>query len=264
MRFATDKGSHVALVTGASSGIGVEFARLLARRGSELVISARRRDRLEKLRHELQSAHGVPVTVIPCDLARPDGPQQLVDQVGDLGKSVTVLINNAGFGAYGPVVEQDLDEIEAMIQVNVTSLTMLARFFAADMGRRGAGFILNVASFAALQPIPRYAVYSGTKAYVIALSQALRHEARRHGVQVSTLVPGFTTTEFHLVARHRKTRMMRWTSLKPAQVARAGLDGLSRGKAIIVPGLWYKAAAMAARVMPRQVASELAAAVVKS
>jgi short-subunit dehydrogenase len=256
--------SRVALVTGASSGIGAAFARVLAERGWHLVITARRRDRLDRIRDELVDRHAIRVTTIENDLDTTDGAQHLFDEVRVIEPAVTMLINNAGFGTYGPVAAQELATIESMIQVNVTSLTTLARLYAAQMREQGSGYLLNVASFAALQPIPRYAVYSGAKAYVVAFSQALRHELQGSGVRVSVLAPGFTATEFHAVARHRKTRMMQLTTLEPRHVARAGVAGVLRGKTLIVPGWWYRSVAVTNRLLPRSVASALAAWTVKS
>ena len=254
----------VALITGASSGIGVEFARVLAARGVDLIVTARRVDRLEQLRRELESGHGVRVAVIGQDLADPDAVERLVVGVQELGLDVSILVNNAGLGYYGPVVEQDPDDVHAMLQVNVLALTRLTRMFAAQMQRRGRGYILNCSSFAALQPIPRYTIYSGAKAYVVAFSQALRHELKKTGIKVSVVCPGFTTTEFHDVARHKRTRLMRLTSLDAAHVAWAGIDGMFRGKILIVPGLWYKLNALVTRVLPRGMASALSAQMVKN
>jgi short-subunit dehydrogenase len=255
---------RAALVTGASSGIGAAFARVLAERGWNLAISARRSDRLVDLRKEITARHGVRVTAVENDLDTTAGAQRLFDEVRALEPSVSMLINNAGFGTYGLVTEQDLPMIHSMIQVNVTSLTTLTRLYAAQMRGQGGGYLLNVASFAALQPIPRYAVYSGAKAYVVAFSQALRHELRGTGVRVSVLAPGFTATEFHDVARHRKTKLMQRTTLDARCVAKAGLAGLLKGRPLIVPGWWYRTAAVANRVMPRSVASALAAWTVRS
>lgn len=254
----------VGLVTGASSGLGLEFSRLLAERGFDLVITARRRDRLERLRQELILRYGVNVRAIQNDLDDPQGAKHLYDQVHEHNSSVSLLVNNAGFGSYGSIVNQDLKTIQATIQVNVTALVTLSRLFAADMEARGHGYILNVSSFAALQPIPAYAVYSGAKAFVVAFSLALRHELHRHGVMVSVLVPGFTNTEFHAVAGHRKTKMMRLTSLDASHVARAGLAGLFRGKTVIVPGFWYKVNSLFIRLLPSRVACLMSANMVTS
>jgi short-subunit dehydrogenase len=258
-----DRMRETALITGASSGIGTEFARLLAARQFDLVITARRKDRLEDLRTNLSQQHGICVTAIENDLGTAEGAEQLYAAVQLLGRPISMLINNAGFGNYGMVSHQDLNTIRSMIQVNVTSMTMLARLFGSEMGRRGHGYILNVSSFAAIQPIPRYTVYSAAKAYVLAFSQALRYELSRKDVQVSVLVPGFTRTEFHAVAGHEKTMLMRWTSLDATHVAQAGIRGVLKGKAVIIPGFWYKANALASRILPRSAASALAAAMVK-
>jgi len=259
-----DAGKRLALVTGASSGIGTEFARLLAEQGSDLILTARRRDRLERLSAELTDRFAIDATVLENDLNTPDGPRQLFDAVTRRARPITTLVNNAGFGLYGRVVQQDLAAIESMVRVNVTALTALTRLFAAEMESAGRGAILNVASFAAAQPIPRYAVYSGTKAYVVAFSQALQHELRHSGVTVSVLLPGFTVTEFHCVAGHRRTRLMRLTSLDARHVAHAGLAGVAKGKTVIIPGVWYKACAAGGRFLPRRFASALAAMTVKS
>ena len=173
------------------------------------------------------------------------------------------MANNAGFGQYSLFTDQSLEEIASIIQVNLVSLTVLCRLFGERMSARGSGHILNVSSYGALQPIPRYTVYSGAKAYVVAFSQALQHEMRRFGVRVSCLCPGFTATEFHDVARHRKTPLMRLTTLDPLRVARAGVRGTLKGKTVVVPGLWYRANAMLARLLPRSISTAMSAASVR-
>ncbi len=255
---------NVALITGASSGLGAEFARQLARRQVDLVLTARRRDRLEALRDALVAAHNVRVSVVEADLASPGGAEQLYDDVGQLGTPISMLINNAGFGIYGVTAQQNVSDIHGMIQVNATSLTTLARLAAADMAAQGQGYVLNVASFAALQPIPRYAVYSATKAYVVALSVAMHHELLRHGVQLSVLVPGFADTEFHRVARHPRTRLMRWMTLEVSHIVSAGLRGVLGGKTVITPGLGYKLIDIGGRCLPRRFTSGLAALTVRT
>jgi len=257
------QGSDLALVTGASSGIGAELARQLAAKRIDLVLTARRRDRLEALAGELAAQHGVEVTVIESDLNTPDGADRLVEALAARGLVPTMLINNAGFGYYSPLVEQLRDDIEAMLEVNVRAVTILCRRLGQAMAARGHGSILNVASFAALAPIPRYAVYSGAKAYVIAFSQALRHELWASGIKVSVLCPGFTKTEFHDVSRHGKTALMRLTELSVEQVARSGLRGLERGRFLIVPGWWYRLNSLTARLMPRGLMSAISAGIVK-
>lgn len=256
-------GRELALVTGASSGIGAELAKQLAAKGTNLVLTARRRDRLEALAAELTTKHGIQTSVIENDLNTAEGADRLVDELAAKGLTPTMLINNAGFGYYDQFVEQSRDDIEALLQVNVRALTILCRRLGQKMAERGSGSILNVSSFAALAPIPRYAVYSGAKAYVIAFSQAIRHELARRGVKVCVLCPGFTKTEFHDVSRHEKSTLMRATELTPEQVARAGLRGLARGQFLIVPGWWYKLNSLTTRLLPRGMMSAISADIVK-
>lgn len=256
-------GLDLALVTGASSGIGAELARQLAARKIDLVLTARRRERLEALAGELIAQHGIRAAVIENDLNTANGADQLIAELAARQLQPTVLINNAGFGYFNSFVEQPREEIEALLQVNVRALTILCRRLGESMAANKHGYILNVSSFAAIAPIPRYAVYSGAKAYVIGLSQALRHELSRRGVKVSVLCPGFTRTEFHDVSGHEKSRLMRATELSASQVARAGLAGLERGKFLIVPGWWYKLNAIFAWLLPRSVMTAISARAVK-
>jgi short-subunit dehydrogenase len=256
-------GSDLALVTGASSGIGAEFARQLATRGINLVLTARREERLSQLAAELTDSARYPakisVTVIAADLNQPAGPDGLLTELERRGLAPTVLINNAGFGYFGKFLDQPAEEIEAMIQVNVRAATLLAHRLGHAMARRKRGAILNVASFAALAPIPRYAVYSGAKAYLVAWSQALAHELKKSHVRVSVLCPGFTRTEFHDVARHEKSSLMQRTELTPEYVARIGLRGLERGQTVIVPGMWYRLNALLIRLLPARAAVAMSA-----
>jgi short-subunit dehydrogenase len=256
-------GRDLALVTGASSGIGAELARQLAARRIDLVLTARRRDRLESLAGELTAQHGVKATVIENDLNTQEGADRLVQELSGRRLEPTVLINNAGFGYFSDFLQQPREDIESLLQVNIRAVTILCRRLGETMAAARHGYILNVSSFAAIAPIPKYAVYSGAKAYVIGFSQALRHELSRRGVKVSVLCPGFTRTEFHDVSRHEKSRLMQATELTVEQVARAGLAGLVRGKFLIVPGWWYKLNLLFAGVLPRSVMSALTARMVK-
>jgi short-subunit dehydrogenase len=250
-------------VTGASSGIGAELARQLATRKIDLVLTARRRDRLQTLADELSSQHGVQAAVIENDLNTAQGADHLVDELAARQLHPTVLINNAGFGYYSSFLEQPREDIEALLEVNIRAVTILSRRLGEAMAAKRHGYILNVSSFAALAPIPRYAVYSGAKAYVIAWSQAMRHELSRRGVKVSVLCPGFTRTEFHDISRHEKSWIMRATELTPPQVARAGLNGLVRGTFLIVPGWWYKLNWLGAAALPRWLSSAVSARMVR-
>src|SRR5262245_49533253 len=256
-------GLDLALVTGASSGIGAEFARQLAARRIDLILTARRRDRLEALAGELAAQHSIKTSVIENDLNAPDGADRLCDELAARQLAPTILINNAGFGYYSSFVEQPREDVEALLQVNVRALTILCRRLGEEMSKRKHGYILNVSSFAGIAPIPRYSVYSGAKAYVVGCKLRIRHELSRRGVKVSVICPGFTRTEFDEVSRHEKTALMWATELTPLQVARAGLAVLARGKLLIVPGWWYKLNALFVRLLPGSIMSALTARIVK-
>jgi hypothetical protein len=235
----------VTLITGASAGLGAEFARQCRRRGDELVLVARRRDRLEALAAELGSAH-----VVTADLSRPGAPERLLADVAGLGLRVDTLINNAGFGAAGAFVEAPPERLLDMIDLNVRALTELCRLALPPMLERRGGFILNVASTAAFQAGPYSAVYYATKAFVLSLSEALHQETKGSGVHVSALCPGPTATEFFEVAGSPDSRLARMAA-DPKGVVAAGLAGLARNKAIVVPGMMNKMTSQAGRILPR-------------
>jgi hypothetical protein len=253
------KGLRTALVTGASAGIGLEIARELASRGLDLVLVARRRERLEELASELSSAHGVTTHVLTADLSDPAAPDALVAQVDALGLQVDVLVNNAGIGQSGPMADADPGRLIAMIQINVTALTALTRAFTPGMIARGRGALLNVGSTAGFQPGPNMAVYYATKAYVYSLTDALVAELRPHGVTVTNLSPGATSTEFQAAADIENSWLFAAGVDSAQAVARAGVDGLDRGKSLVVPGLKNKATAVSARFTPRPVIRKVVA-----
>ena len=203
------------------------------------------------------------MTVMPADLSTPNGPQQLFDAVQATGKRIDVVVNNAGFGHFGPFLDQTLEQIEEMLAVDIRALTILTRLFATTMKQQGGGRFLQVSSFAGLQPIPRYSVYSAAKSYVVILTQALRHELKPAGVHISVVVPGFMPTEFHDVAHHEKTRLMRLLSMPPSYVARKAVAGMFRGKMVITPGLFYQLNGLALGFVPRAMASALSSWVLK-
>lgn len=240
----------MALVTGASSGIGLEIARVLAERNVDLVITARRFERLAAVKEELESRFGVQVDIIEHDLAVRGAAESLIEKTKALGRPISILVNNAGFGTSTPMIDQPLDDIYAMVELNVVVVTALSRLMAEQMRERGRGYILNVASYAAFQPMPGMAVYSATKAFVLAMSETLRYELRHSGVRVCALCPGFTVTEFDETANWSVSRLMRLTRLKPDYVARVAVRGMLRGKAVVIPG-WYKIAALLTRLQPR-------------
>ncbi|HZZ29177.1 MAG TPA: SDR family oxidoreductase [Pirellulales bacterium] len=254
-----DAAKQRALVTGASSGFGAEIARVLAERGVHLVLAARRRDRLRALADELQQKHDVPVAVFAADLSMANGPQQLFDEVQAAGLQIDILVNNAGVGHFGPFLDQSVQQIEEMIAVDVTAAIVLTRLYAQVMVRQGGGRILQVSSFAALQPIPRYSIYSGAKAFLVAMAQGLQHELRKTGVSISVVAPGFMSTEFHDVAHHERTLLMKITTLPLHYAARKAVNGMFRGKLLITPGLFYQINGLVVRFLPRRLASAISA-----
>ncbi len=218
----------VALVTGASAGIGVELARVLAV-DHDLVLTARREKQLYALADELRLAHGTACSVFPADLADPNAPRKLFDDIRVAGIAVDVLVNNAGFGDLGAFAKADLGKALRMIQVNVTALTELTGLFLPEFVARNSGRILNVGSVAGFQPGPLMAVYYATKAYVNSFSEALHSELRGTGVTVTVLCPGPVATEFGAAAGFRATRVVSAGQAVAARpVAEAGVRAMAR------------------------------------
>ena len=238
--------SPVTLITGASAGLGAEFARQCVARGDEVVLVARRRDRLQKLAVEL----GPMAHVVEADLAEAEAPTRVVAETARRGLWVHTLINNAGFGVAGPFATLPLARQLEMVDLNVRALTELSYAVLGEMRRRGAGAILNVASTAAFQAGPHMAVYYASKAYVLSLSEALHQELKGSGIGVTALCPGPTATEFFDVAGAADGRLARMAT-DPVAVVRAGLDGLARNKAIVIPGAMNKLTAQSNRLLPR-------------
>ena len=251
-------GPEVVLITGASSGIGAELARVFAREGSSLVLVARSAGKLGTLAGALSRDHGVRVSVIPADLAVPGAARQIYDRLEAEGIRVDVLVNNAGFGFRGPFVEIDAQAQVDMIQVNVTAPTHLARLLLPGMIERRRGGILNVASTAGFQPGPWMNVYYATKAYLLHFSEALTDEVAGTGVTVSCLAPGPTDTGFVELAAMDETRLFKLGTMTPTQVAEAGYRGFRRGDPLVIPGARNGVIPWAARVTPRFLMRRLA------
>ena len=243
----------VTLVTGASAGIGAELAREAARRGHRLVLTARRADRLAALAKD-----GGGAAIVAADLADPRGPAAIIAELEARGLSVDTLINNAGLGQRGRVAEIPLERQLAQIDVNVRALTELTvRLLPAMMARRRGG-ILNVASTAAFQPGPNMAVYYATKAYVLSFTEALHEEVRPFGIHVSALCPGPTRSEFAHHADMDRSELFKRFAGDAAKVARDGLDGLERNRAVNISGAMNNAMAAGTRFSPRVVNRRLA------
>lgn len=226
----------VALITGASSGIGREFARIHAANGGDLIIIARRKEQLMQLKQELENKHKVNVKVIVKDLTLPEAPIEIYDEVKEAGITVDFLINNAGFGGRGYFHERPMELDLQMIQVNVIALTTLTRLFLPDFVKRNSGKILNVSSTAALMPGPLQAVYYATKAYVSSFSNTIARELHDTGITVTALLPGATETEFAKTSDMTKTAIFAKT-VSPHDVAKEGYEGMLKGKLDVVAGL---------------------------
>jgi uncharacterized protein len=243
----------VALVTGASAGIGHELAHILAREGHDLVLVARREPELAALAAALKEKYGADSRVVTADLSKARAAQAVVKELGP-DVQVDVLVNNAGFGGHGPFHERERDADLRMIAVNVTALTDLTRQLLPGMVARRRGRILNVASTAAFQPGPFMAVYYATKAYVLSFSQALAEELSGTGVTVTTLCPGVTDTEFQRVAGVEDVPLTKGPlSMTAGAVADAGYKGMVRGRLVVIPGVHNKIGAQATRLTPRRV-----------
>ena len=246
----------VALVTGASAGLGVEFARQLSKRGHRLVLVARRKERLEKLAKEIGNARAVAI-----DLSKANAAAKLMADLEENGEVVDLLVNNAGFGLIGRFAELDAKRLRQMIDLNVGVLTDLCRAVAPGMIERKSDGIINVASTAAFQPGPKMAVYFATKAFVLSFTEALHEELKPHGIKVSCLCPGPTRTEFGEVAGFGGNGMFDHVAMGPVEVVEKGLSGLDKNRAVVVPGLMNKVTAASNRFAPRSVVRKIAGAI---
>ncbi len=252
----SDDSRPLAIVTGASAGIGRELARLAAADGFQPLLVARRRDRLERLSEELASTLDVNALIAATDLTRADGPEMVVEAAG--AAPIEMLINNAGFATYGPFATTPLERTSSLLALNVVALTRLTRLCLDGMLARGRGFIMNVASTAGFMPGPDMATYYASKAYVLQFSEALAVELSGTGVRVSCLCPGPTVTEFHDVADMRDSPLLdRLVWMSADEVARQGYGALKRGRAVRVTGAVNKLTAWAPRWLPRAMVRRL-------
>ncbi len=240
------------LVTGASSGIGEALARNLAKRGSHLIITARSANKLEALATELRQS-GVNVHVFPGDLSDPAEPQRLFQAVEDAGLTVDLLINNAGFGKWGELLSVAWEEYTNLLQLNINSLTELCYLFIPGMLARGSGGVINVGSTASFVPVPYAAVYSASKAYVIMFTEALHGEYGERGLQVMTLCPGGTATNFAAVASNGNADSpASSTSDSPEAVAEEGIAAYEQGELVVITGRSNKIIGFLPRLLPRR------------
>jgi len=249
-----------ALVTGASSGLGADFARELAGHGCNVVLVARREEPMKAIAAALESGHGIATRVIAMDLADASAPEALAARLHDDGVEVDVLVNNAGFGVYGPFLEIPWERERQMIELDVVALVHMTKVFAAGMAARGTGWILQVASIGAFQPTPSYASYSAAKSFVLSFGEAIAHELRPKGVRVCTVCPGVTATEFLVVAGQKTTLYQRMMMMQSPAVVRSAVKALLRGRTSVTPGIGNAVSAFSMRFTPRRLQAAIASA----
>ncbi|HEX9467676.1 MAG TPA: SDR family oxidoreductase [Acidimicrobiia bacterium] len=252
-----------ALVTGASAGIGCAFATALAARGDDLVLVARDAVRLADLAGALERAHGVTAETLAADLLTDDGIAATTTRLGDVARPVDLLVNNAGMGTYGEFADAEITREVDEIQLNVLAVVRLTHAALGAMQPRRRGTIVNVSSLAAYQPSPNSATYSATKAFINSFTQAVREEAKQHGVQVMVLCPGYTHTEFHERAGLKPSTLPEFAWQHVDQVVTAALRDLDRNRAVCIPGALNQVAAALSSVTPAGITRRLAGAVVK-
>jgi uncharacterized protein len=256
---STNPTRRTALITGASGGIGLEFARLLAADGHNVVLVARNLGRLHSVADKLPRPNTIEIQCLTADLSQPRGAERLWSELQAAGVSIDILINNAGAGIYGPFDEHDPEQLSRMIQLNVVALTDLTRLALPAMRQHGWGQILNVASLASYQPgAPWIAAYYASKAYVLSLSKGLARELAGTGVSVTALVPGPTETSFdHAAGASDDLLYLRLPKSNASDVARAGYRGMKKGATVVIPGFLTKVLALAGELPPRRIALEV-------
>ncbi len=251
----TERTGRTALVTGASSGIGLAFARVLAEHGYDLVLTARRRERLEALATELTDRHRVHITVLPADLSEATAVAELVDAIGHNRLHIDVLVNNAGYGVPGSYANTAWRQQREFLQVMIVTVAELTHRLLGGMIAKRWGRIINVASLAGLLPgVAGHTLYAASKSFLVSFSESLALENRRHGVYVTASCPGFTLSEFHDVTgtREQVSRLPRYMWLDADQVARSSYDAVMAGQIVHVPGRVNSAIATLSRLLPRR------------
>jgi hypothetical protein len=244
---------RTALITGASAGIGSSFARVFAEHGFDLVLTARREDRLQAAAADLARQYGVSVRTLAADLADPEAPKRIVDELAQAGVAVDALVNNAGYGLPGRYADTTWEDQARFVQVMITAYAELAHRLVPGMLARRYGRMINVASVAGLVPgSPGHTLYGASKAFLIKFSQSLGLETRRQNVHVTALCPGFTYSEFHDVNGTREivSQMPTWMWLDADRVAREGYDAVMKGRLVHVPGRVYRALVFGIRHLP--------------
>lgn len=247
-----------ALVTGASSGIGVALAKQLAAEGTNLVLTARRRDRLEEVARNLQQSHGIRTEVFTADLTRSEASQQIYEFTKQKGIEIDLLINNAGFGQYGELTAVETQRLLDMVQVNCMAVVHLTRLYVADMVARRRGDVLILASTASFQAVPYISTYAATKAFDLLFAEGLAEEMKPYGIRVCALCPGSTQSEFHAVAG-QESFAAKHAQETAEKVAQTGLQALAEGKSYVISGMGNYLGAQSQRLVPRRAVTRIAA-----
>jgi uncharacterized protein len=244
--------ASTALITGASSGIGLELAKVMAQRGHHLVLTARREKRLKELRQELEINYGIQVTIFPIDLAKQEAPQKLFDFTQKESLEIDILINNAGIGDYGYFHESSWEKTAVMIDLNIRALTHLTRLYLPEMIKKDRAYVMNVASTAAFQPGPLMSVYYASKHYVLAFSEGIANELNGTGVTVTALCPGPTDSEFQEHSNQTKSKLFdNLPVATSAEVAEYGYQAMMKGKRVAIHGVINKIAPKFTGLFPR-------------
>ncbi len=256
---------NTALITGASSGFGLEFARLFAADGYNLALVARPNGKLASIVKDLKNEFGVQIVYNEADLAVPGAAQTLYDWTVAQKLEVAVLVNNAGIGLYGHFTQHTLAQEQELVNLNVNTLTELCHLFLPQMVKRGTGKILNVASIAGFQAGPYYATYFASKGYVLLFSEALYHEYKEKGIQITTLCPGVAQTGFFKRANMREdSPILQRYFMSPTRVTKEGYEGLMAGKRIVIPGKRNKFVALGYRIIPRSMITSISKQLIQS
>ncbi len=241
---------EIALITGASTGIGFEIAKLFAIENINLLIVSRDKQKLLKIKDEFENQYKIDVYTLATDLSSDSGVQNILDVVKSNSLIVNYLVNNAGFGDYGAFIERSIEKYREMVHLNILSLTELSYYYGKEMVKRGKGRILNVASMAGLQPDPNFAVYGATKSYVISLTEAIHKEFENSGVTVTVLSPGATTSNFMERADMGNAKLYASGVMSSVDVAREGYNGMMKGKPHVIPGFKNKILGFFSGIMP--------------
>ncbi len=255
--------SKVALITGATSGIGLELAKIHASKKGDLILVARRADLLNQIKNDLETKYGINVYVIPQDLADPNGPDRVYNEVKKMNLQIDYLINNAGFGGHGFFADRPWIHDKAMIDLNVIATVALTRFFLPDMIKANEGRILNIASMAGFIPGPLHSVYFATKSFVISFSEAIANELSGTKVTVTVLCPGPTATGFFEAADMKGVRSLKRIPASAKSVAEKGYSAMLKGKTVSIPGAVNKMLLLFLRFMPRSLITKISGAMMK-